>query len=111
MASSGAYNNEPSPRIGSSAIETGSLKTLIDSDLFAVLAWKSKRRTLKYFSLALIACFLNSVLKVSCTVLILTAVLVYRGPRIAYNLYHAKRREARQLAGEEDLGDEMAEAG
>ena len=70
-------------------IETGSLKTLIDSELFAVLAWKSKRRTLKYFTVALIACLLNSVWKVSCTVLLLTALLVLRGPRIALNLFRA----------------------
>ena len=40
-------------------IETGSLKTLIDSELFAILAWKSQFRTLKWFTLALVACILN----------------------------------------------------
>ena len=88
----GETNNTGSGNSG--AIETSSLKSLIDSELFAVLAWKNKRRTLKYFSLALIACLLNSIWKVSCTVLILLAVLIFRGPYIAVNLFKARRLQA-----------------
>ena len=95
-----ASTTGPSDLNAGSVIETGSLKTLIDSDLFAVLAWKSKRRTLKYFSVAIIACLLNSVWKVSCTVLILLALLIIRGPRIAVNLFHEKRRLAKEAAAD-----------
>ena len=73
------------------SITTSSMKTLIDSDLFAVLAWKSKIRTTKYFVVALIACFLNTFCNVSVTVLLLTTILIRRGPRILINLMAARR--------------------
>ena len=94
----------------SGAIETSGLKSLIDSELFAVLAWKNKRRTLKYFSLALVACLLNSVWKVSCTVLILLAVLIFRGPYIALNLIKARRQQAKHAAEGSDLMEDGSQA-
>ena len=84
-------------------IQTGSLKTIIDSDLFAVLAWKSKVRTLKYFMLALITCILNVGLGFSFTVLLLLGILLFRGPRILINLWRARRAEkAREKENEND---------
>ena len=110
---SGQGGNTGELNAGSSnngAIETSGLKSLIDSELFAVLAWKNKRRTLKYFSLALIACLLNSVWKVSCTVLILLAVLILRGPIIALNLIKARRLQAKQAAEGSDQMDDGSQA-
>ena len=75
---------------------TGTLKSLIDSDLYAILAWKSTFRTLKYFILALFYCVLNVIWGVSVTVLVLTTVMSLRGPRIYMNLRAARRAEKAQ---------------
>lgn len=77
------------------------MKSLIDSDLFAVLAWKSKRRTLKYFVIALIACLLNFFCHVSITMMVLMAILILRGPRMVLNLLAAKRASKSDQAKEE----------
>ena len=71
--------------------------------MFAVLAWKSKVRTLKYFMLALITCILNVGLGLSFTVLLLIGILIFRGPRILINLWRARSAEkARQKESEND---------
>ena len=70
------------------------MTSLLDSDLFAILAWKSRVRTMKYFLLAVMACYLNTFRGVSVTVLALSVILIKRTPRIILNLLAAKRASA-----------------
>lgn len=90
-------------------IESTSMQSLIDSDLFAVLAWKSKYRTLKYVVLTLTACVLSTFYNVSVTVMLLTAILVLRGPRMLLQVIRA-RRASKSEEGREEWENKMKEA-
>ena len=77
------------------------MESLIDSDLFAVLAWKSKCRTIKYLFLAMLAFVLNVFCGVSVTVMVLVVIFVRRGPRMALNLRAARKASYSDQAKEE----------
>ena len=81
---------------------------LIESELFCILSWKSKIRTLKYFIPLCVLCYLNQVHKVSFTTLILLFLLFKGLPSVLKSLRQGaeKAKEERKVRKDQDFVSE-----